>query len=74
MKTLLSSDNFSSEHNSAFPSLSSVRWSTWATGMAPIVFAINSISSLSMSLTTKIPFLAKKCNDKSLVASLKIDF
>lgn len=46
----------------------------WATGVAPIVLAINSISSLSISLTTIIPFLAKKCKDKSLVASLKIDF
>jgi len=31
-------------------------------------------SSLSMSLITIIPFLAKKCSDNSLVASLNIDF
>jgi len=39
-----------------------------------IVLQINAISSLSMSLITIIPFLAKKCSESSLVASLRIDF
>lgn len=39
-----------------------------------ITFDINSTSSLSTSLTTIIPFLAKKCNDNSLTESLNILF
>lgn len=43
-------------------------------GVQLIVLQINGTSSLSISLITIIPFLAKKCSLNSLVASLKIDF
>ena len=66
------SDNVTSSHNLAVPNLSGVNESICAIGLALIVFEINSTSSLSISLITKIFALARKWSAKSLTASLKM--
>ena len=43
-------------------------------GMQPQVFEMNSTSSRSMSLTTRIFIFARKCSESSLTASRRIDF
>ena len=74
LNTLESSINYDCSHRSAWPNLSALIWSIWAMGMHQVVLRINSTSSLSISWTTIIPFLARKWRERSLVAFLKILF
>mmetsp|Transcript_27304 Transcript_27304/g.44332 ORF Transcript_27304/g.44332 Transcript_27304/m.44332 type:complete len:254 (+) Transcript_27304:66-827(+) len=51
---------------SALPSFSGDRESTWGTGVHPRVRQTNSTSVRSMSVTTRMPILARKCRLSSL--------
>merc|ERR1719446_1570877 len=73
MTTLPSPVTFSSTR-SALPSFSAWNVSTLATGRQPHVFEMNSMSSRSMSVTTMIFILARKCSERSLTASRRMDF
>ena len=46
----------------------------WAMGTALMERQMKSTSSRSMSWTTMMPFLARKCRESSLVASLRMLF
>ena len=74
LKILESSRSLACSQRAAWPNLSSVMWSIWAIGMAVIDLQMKSMSYLSTSCTTMIPFLAKKWRESSLVASFKILF
>mmetsp|Transcript_50773 Transcript_50773/g.140652 ORF Transcript_50773/g.140652 Transcript_50773/m.140652 type:complete len:224 (-) Transcript_50773:635-1306(-) len=74
LTTLLLGPTVTSCTSSAEPSLSAVKESTCATGEQPSVCVMNSMSSRSMSLTTRIFILARKCRLRSLTASRRMDF
>ncbi|KAH3680948.1 hypothetical protein WICMUC_000091 [Wickerhamomyces mucosus] len=74
ISTILEPDDSISSTKSAEPNLSSVNKSISEIGLQDKDLLKNSISSRSISLITIIPNFDKKCNDKSLTASLKIDF
>lgn len=63
-----------SSTSSADPSFSAVNESGCATGLQPSVREMNSMSSRSMSLTTMIFILARKCRDRSFSASRRMLF
>ena len=48
--------------------------STSAIGLHPVDLQMNSTSSRSMSLMARMPSLARKCKDRSLTASRRMDF
>ncbi|KAH3663770.1 hypothetical protein OGAPHI_005173 [Ogataea philodendri] len=68
------SDDSTSSTRSAVPRRDSTNESTSAIGLQPRLLLMNSISSLSMSLTTRMLSLDRKCSARSLTASLRIDF
>mmetsp|Transcript_16167 Transcript_16167/g.39090 ORF Transcript_16167/g.39090 Transcript_16167/m.39090 type:complete len:238 (+) Transcript_16167:383-1096(+) len=65
---------FCSVTKSADPSFSLVKLSRTVTGSQPSMRDTKSISSRSTSRTTKIFALAQKSRDRSVTASLRIDF
>mmetsp|Transcript_35791 Transcript_35791/g.78181 ORF Transcript_35791/g.78181 Transcript_35791/m.78181 type:complete len:238 (+) Transcript_35791:384-1097(+) len=65
---------FCSVTNSADPSFSLVKLSSTVTGSQPSMRDTKSISSRSTSRTTKILALAQKSRDRSVTASLRMDF
>eukprot|EP00438_Fugacium_kawagutii_P004407 Skav228592 [mRNA] locus=scaffold1161:30461:37461:- [translate_table: standard] len=69
-----SDPSFSSITSSAFASFSVVKVSNVAAASTPKIFEMNSISSRSMSLTTMILAFAQKSSERSVTASLRIDF
>merc|ERR1719217_570824 len=73
-RTILPSPVVCSCTRSARPSFSAWNVSTLAMGMQPHVFEMNSTSSRSMSLTTRIFILARKWRESSLTASRRMDF
>mmetsp|Transcript_38276 Transcript_38276/g.94792 ORF Transcript_38276/g.94792 Transcript_38276/m.94792 type:complete len:234 (-) Transcript_38276:819-1520(-) len=58
----------------AEPSFSATKDSMEATGWQPTVLQMNSTSSRSMSVTTRILSLARKCSDRSVTASRRMLF
>ena len=74
ISTILEPELSSSSIKSAVPNLSSVKLSMSAIGLHPMAFDKNSTSSLSISLITIMFNFDKKCNAKSLTASLRMDF
>ncbi|ANB11289.1 hypothetical protein AWJ20_4093 [Sugiyamaella lignohabitans] len=74
--TLITRDpeDSTSSTRSAYPNLSSVNESMSAIGLQPVLLQMNSTSSLSISLTTMIFSLERKCRERSLTASRRIDF
>mmetsp|Transcript_41612 Transcript_41612/g.133813 ORF Transcript_41612/g.133813 Transcript_41612/m.133813 type:complete len:268 (+) Transcript_41612:163-966(+) len=73
-RTILPSLVDTSWTSSARPSFSGWKVSMFAMGRQPQVLQMNSTSSRSMSLTTRIFIFARKCSDRSLTASRRIDF
>ena len=74
LTTLWPWPTLTSSTSSAEPSLAAVKESTLATGWQPSVLAMNSTSSRSTSRTTRIFILARKCSDRSLTLSRRMDF
>ena len=72
--TILLPNDWDSSIRSAEPSLSSEKESMSAMGLQPVDLQMNSTSSRSMSLMQRILSLARKCSDKSLTASRRMDF
>src|SRR3569833_744974 len=72
--TMREPDDCTSSTRSALPSLSSVKESMSAMGLHPVDLQMNSTSSRSMSLTARMLSLARKCSERSLTASRRIDF
>ena len=72
--TILLPKDWDSSIRSAEPSLSSEKESMSAIGLQPVDLQMNSTSSRSMSLMQRMLSLARKCSDKSLTASRRMDF
>ncbi|KAH3658801.1 hypothetical protein OGATHE_006527 [Ogataea polymorpha] len=71
---ILEPEDSTSSTRSAVPKRDSTNESTSAMGLHPRLLLMNSISSLSMSFTTKMLSFARKCKARSLTASRRIDF
>jgi hypothetical protein len=72
--TILDPLAWTSSIRSALPNLSSVKESISAIGLHPVDLQMNSTSSLSISLIQRILSLARKCRERSLTASRRMDF
>mmetsp|Transcript_13076 Transcript_13076/g.42851 ORF Transcript_13076/g.42851 Transcript_13076/m.42851 type:complete len:268 (+) Transcript_13076:369-1172(+) len=73
-RTILPSPVETSCTSSALPSFSGWKVSMLAIGRQPHVLQMNSTSSRSMSLTTRIFILARKWSERSVTASRRMDF